>query len=94
MRQNLLKSVVPKIEHEFPDLRALTKHDSFQPFKTKIYFGEGGTNSFEIGKIMLDTIEEVTGFRPSGKAKRYPKIKETSVCSLNGSQRVTTIPET
>jgi len=71
----MLDRVVPAINSKYPDLHLLTKHDSVEPFKQLV--PDGVRNSFEIGKMMFDTIEKVTGLRPSGKAKRYPgKIGE------------------
>ena len=69
----MLKKVLTKINTEYPGMDLLTKHDSIAPFKTRAYFGKGSTNSFVIGVLMLDVIEEVTGLRPSGMAKRFPE---------------------
>jgi hypothetical protein len=74
----MLDLVVPRIKNEFPELDLLTKHDSIQPFKHRLYSPDGGSTTFKIGKIMLDVIEDATGLRPSGKAKRYVDIPETS----------------
>jgi hypothetical protein len=82
----MLNRVVPRIEKEYPGLPMLTKHDSVQPFKQRMYYPSGAHTSFAIGKIMLDEIERVTGLRPSGKARRYPHISEKQHCSITDYQ--------
>lgn len=69
----MLDLVVSKISEEFPEIRMLTKHDSVLPFRMRTLVSTSKYNTFEIGKAMLDVIENATGLRPKGNAKRFPK---------------------
>lgn len=69
----MLDRVVPEVHERFPNLKILTKHDSIQPFLQRIFVQEEAGVVFVVGKLICDTIEQVTGLRPSGKMKKHPK---------------------
>ncbi len=71
----VLDRVIPVIQERFPGLEVLTKHDSILPFEPKLYTS-GQYRVESVRDIFLDTMEDITGLRPtvkiSGKRKYDP----------------------
>lgn len=67
----VLDKVIPAIENRWPDLPLLTKHDAIMPFEQSLYVGSSNGTTAQIKDLIEDTIEEISGLRPTIKVKKY-----------------------
>ena len=67
----VLDRTVSAIEARWPNLPVLSKHDSIMSSEHSLYIGNNNGTIDQVHDLILQTLEDIVGLRPTIKVTRY-----------------------